>query len=65
MESTNNSIIAITDLEGDSVSIVGDTYRIIIGGEQTGGAYSLVDMLIPPNGGPHLILMPNSKRHFM
>lgn len=52
MESTNNSIIAIADLEGDSVSIVGDTYRIIIGGEQTGGAYSLVDMLIPPNGGP-------------
>lgn len=52
MESSNNSIIAITDLEGDSVSIGGDTYRIIIGGEQTGGAYSLVDMLIPPNGGP-------------
>ncbi|MDN5866436.1 MAG: cupin domain-containing protein [Candidatus Nitrosocosmicus sp.] len=52
MESTNNFIAAITDLEGDSVSIVGDTYRIIIGGEQTGGAYSLVDMLIPPKGGP-------------
>lgn len=52
MESTNNFITTITDLEGDSISIVGDTYRIIIGGEQTGGAYSLVDMLIPPKGGP-------------
>lgn len=52
MVSTNNFITTITDLEGDSISIVGDTYRIIIGGEQTGGAYSLVDMLIPPKGGP-------------
>lgn len=52
MDSTNNSIIAIDDIEGDSVSIVGDSYRIIIDGEQTNGAYSLVDMLIPPNCGP-------------
>ena len=52
MESMNNPIISIADLEGDSVSLVGDTYRIIIDSEQTSGAYSLVDMLIPPNGGP-------------
>ena len=52
MENSNSSIIAVADLEGDSVSLAGDTYRIIISGEQTNGAYSLVDMLIPPNGGP-------------
>jgi quercetin dioxygenase-like cupin family protein len=52
MENTNDFIIAVADLEGDSVSLVGNTYRIIIGGDQTNGAYSLVDMLIPPNGGP-------------
>jgi quercetin dioxygenase-like cupin family protein len=52
MENTNNSITAVTTQEGDSVSVVGDTYRIIAGSEQTSGAYALVDMLIPPNGGP-------------
>jgi hypothetical protein len=32
--------------------VVGDTYRIVIGGEQTNGAYAFIDMLIPPKGGP-------------
>lgn len=52
MENTNNSITAVAPLDGPSVSVVGDTYRIIIGGEQTNGAYALIDMLIPPKGGP-------------
>jgi hypothetical protein len=43
MKNKNNSIIAVADLEGDSVSLVGDIYRIIVSGEQTNGAYSLVD----------------------
>jgi quercetin dioxygenase-like cupin family protein len=38
--------------EGQSLSVVGDTYRIIISGEQTGGAYTVIDMLVPPGGGP-------------
>jgi quercetin dioxygenase-like cupin family protein len=52
MENTNNFITAVAAQEGDIVSVVGDTYRIIVGGEQTSGAYAFVDMLIPPNGGP-------------
>jgi quercetin dioxygenase-like cupin family protein len=52
MENTSNSITAIAPQGGLSVSVVGDTYRIIIGGEQTKGAYALIDMLIPPKGGP-------------
>jgi len=32
--------------------VVGDIYRTIIGSEQTNGAYALIDMLIPPKGGP-------------
>lgn len=38
--------------EGTVVSVVGDTYRLIATGEQTGGAYALIDMLVPPGGGP-------------
>lgn len=32
--------------------MVGDTYRLVITGEQTGGAYAAIDMLVPPQGGP-------------
>ena len=34
------------------ISVVGGTYTILVTGEQTGGRYSLIDMLIPPGGGP-------------
>ena len=53
MESTNNSpLTAVSAKGGNSISVVGSTYRLVIGGEQTNGAYALIDMLIPPNGGP-------------
>lgn len=35
-----------------TLSVVGDTYRIIISGDDTGGAYAVIDMLVPPGGGP-------------
>jgi uncharacterized protein YbjT (DUF2867 family)/quercetin dioxygenase-like cupin family protein len=34
------------------LSIAGGNYRILISGEQTGGAYSVIDMQVPPEGGP-------------
>lgn len=34
------------------VSVAGDTYTILLGGEQTGGRYCLIDMHVPPGGGP-------------
>jgi mannose-6-phosphate isomerase-like protein (cupin superfamily) len=49
MENTNNSITTVAAQEGPSLSVVGDTYCIIIGSEQTHGAYALVHMLIPPH----------------
>ena len=52
MENTNNSLTTVAPQEGLIISVVGDTYRIVIGGEQTNGAYALIDMLIPPKGGP-------------
>ena len=47
MENTNNSLTAVAPHGGYSLSVVGDTYRIIIGSKQTNGAYALIDMLIP------------------
>jgi quercetin dioxygenase-like cupin family protein len=34
------------------VGLVGDTYTILLSGADTGGRYCLIDMLVPPGGGP-------------
>jgi quercetin dioxygenase-like cupin family protein len=45
-------LITVADNEGETLSVVGDTYRLVVTGEQTGGAFAVIDMLIPPGGGP-------------
>jgi quercetin dioxygenase-like cupin family protein len=49
---TDSRITTIDTEQGQSLSVVGDTYRILISGEQTNGAYAVIDMLVPPGGGP-------------
>lgn len=34
------------------VSVAGGTYTILLTGEQTAGRYALIDMHVPPGGGP-------------
>src|ERR1700677_4525716 len=34
------------------IGLVGDTYTILVAGKETNGRYSLIDMLVPPGGGP-------------
>jgi quercetin dioxygenase-like cupin family protein len=34
------------------VSVAGGSYTILVSGEETGGRYCLIDMLVPPGGGP-------------
>ncbi len=48
----NKTITTVNNDQGQSLSVVGDTYRILISGEQTNGAYAVIDMLVPPSGGP-------------
>jgi quercetin dioxygenase-like cupin family protein len=52
MTMTEKNITTVEDKAGQSISVVGDTYRTIISGGQTGGKYAVIDMLIPPGGGP-------------
>jgi quercetin dioxygenase-like cupin family protein len=47
-----DNIITVDENQGQNYSIVGDTYRIIISGKQTKGEYAVIDMLVPPGGGP-------------
>jgi quercetin dioxygenase-like cupin family protein len=44
--------ITVGSEEGKSVSVGGSTYRILVGGKDTAGAFSTIDMLIPTGGGP-------------
>jgi quercetin dioxygenase-like cupin family protein len=41
-----------TDQGLEHLAVVGDTYTILVDGQQTNGHYTLIDMLIPPGGGP-------------
>ncbi len=34
------------------IGLVGDTYTILLSGEDTAGRYTLIDMHVPPGGGP-------------
>jgi quercetin dioxygenase-like cupin family protein len=34
------------------LGLVGDTYTILVGGDDTNGRYTLIDMHVPPGGGP-------------
>lgn len=52
MENSKAAPITLNGHEGQIVSVVGDTYRILVTGKETGGAFATIDMLVPPNGGP-------------
>lgn len=34
------------------IGLVGDTYTILVAGQDTAGKYTLIDMHVPPEGGP-------------
>ena len=52
MENQKPAPIAVGAQEGQNISMLGDTYRILVTGKQTGNAFATIDMLIPPGGGP-------------
>ena len=45
-------ILADPNRDLPHVGLVGDTYTILLSGEQTAGRFCLIDMHIPPGGGP-------------
>src|SRR3954470_21581255 len=50
---TRNLAIARADDEAlVHLAVVGDTYTVLLSGEQTAGRFAMIDMLIPPGGGP-------------
>ena len=52
MENAKPAPIITGANDGQNLSVVGDTYRILVGGKETGRAFAVIDMLVPPGGGP-------------
>ena len=47
--------LTVIDSDGATarhISLVGDTYTILVSGDQTDGRYRLIDMLVPDGSGP-------------
>ncbi|TFF39754.1 cupin domain-containing protein [Mucilaginibacter psychrotolerans] len=38
--------------EGETLSVMSGNYRILVSGKETGGAFAVIEMLVPPGGGP-------------
>jgi quercetin dioxygenase-like cupin family protein len=54
---TDNPVRSLTLVNADAdglvhLGVVGDTYTILVAGADTGGRYTLIDMHVPPGGGP-------------
>ena len=38
--------------DGRTIGVVGDIYRFLVTGEETGGQYAMFEATVPPGGGP-------------
>jgi quercetin dioxygenase-like cupin family protein len=52
MEKSTPGPITVDPKGGETLSVVGDNYRVLVSGKQTNGAFSTIDMLVPPQSGP-------------
>ncbi len=51
-EPSNLAAVSVGPDGGETVFLVGDTYTILLSGAQTGGAFTLLEALVPPDTGP-------------
>ncbi len=52
MKNEKTAPVTVGAGEGKAISVVGDTYQVLISGKQTEGNFAVMDFLIPPGGGP-------------
>ena len=46
------AVASVDDANARHIALAGGAYTILLTGEETGGRYCLIDMLVPPGGGP-------------
>ncbi|RVT98469.1 cupin domain-containing protein [Mucilaginibacter limnophilus] len=47
-----NTVRILDKNDGRRLGVVGGNYRVIVDGKDTDGAYAVIEMLVPPGGGP-------------
>ncbi|CAM4093351.1 Mannose-6-phosphate isomerase, cupin superfamily [Pedobacter westerhofensis] len=52
MDTSKQPPITVDPKGGKILSVVGGNYRILVSGKQTNGAFSTIEMLVPPQNGP-------------
>ena len=52
MENSKPAPITVGPEGGEILSVVGGNYRVLVSGKQTNGAFSTIEMLVPPQNGP-------------
>jgi quercetin dioxygenase-like cupin family protein len=52
METSKSNPITVDPEGGKILSVAGGNYRILVSGKQTNGAFSTIEMLVPPQNGP-------------
>lgn len=60
----DSSISIINPDQGETLAIAGGNYRIIISGDQTNGSYAVIEMTVPPGGGPPPHAHPDTQEMF-
>jgi len=59
-----SKITVRTAEEGEIFLIAGGEYRLLISGEETGGNYAVIEMNVPPGGGPNPHAHPDMQEMF-
>lgn len=52
METSKPTPITVDPTGGEILSVAGGNYRVLVSGKQTNGAFSTIEMLVPPQNGP-------------
>ena len=58
------NISTFSHQEGETLGVAGGNYRIILSGDQTNHAYAVIEMLVPPGGGPPPHSHPDTQEMF-
>jgi len=52
MMSNRNAPVVKGPARGHTIAVVGDVYRLLVTGEDTGGRYAQIEAIVLPGGGP-------------
>ena len=51
-DSRRNLVVKNSESNALHLAVTGDTYTILLSGTETAGRFTLIDMHVPPGGGP-------------